>query len=164
MPNIICVSIEPKKSCSKTRKGDMVVFDNKRRFERKSRWGFHIIDDSREIVLKKSLYLHCKHFNYYVVNKSGGIKVVHPTFRVIRQSCSAYSLSLKYRSSLNPYAFRFITFILLLIPSTLPVEITPNSGSPKYQVSFETFKPKGMDFHFFLFSLVYNITIFCKFA
>lgn len=51
------------------------------------------------------------------------IKKVHPTFRVIRQSCSAYSLSLKYRSSLNPYALRFITFILLLIPSTLPVEI-----------------------------------------
>lgn len=25
----------------------------------------------------------------------------HPTFRVMRQSCSAYSLSLKYRSSLN---------------------------------------------------------------
>lgn len=49
--------------------------------------------------------------------------MVHPTFRVIRQSCSAYSLSLKYRSSLNPYALRFITFILLLIPSTLPVEI-----------------------------------------
>lgn len=49
--------------------------------------------------------------------------LVHPTFRVIRQSCSAYSLSLKYRSSLNPYALRFITFILLLIPSTLPVEI-----------------------------------------
>ena len=51
------------------------------------------------------------------------INPVHPTFRVIRQSCSAYSLSLKYRSSLNPYALRFITFILLLIPSTLPVEI-----------------------------------------
>ena len=28
--------------------------------------------------------------------------VVHPTFRVIRQSCSAKSLSSKYRSSLNP--------------------------------------------------------------
>lgn len=27
---------------------------------------------------------------------------VHPTFRVIRQSCSAKSLSSKYRSSLNP--------------------------------------------------------------
>ena len=48
---------------------------------------------------------------------------VHPTFRVIRQSCSAYSLSLKYRSSLKPYALRFITFILLFMPSTLPVEM-----------------------------------------
>ena len=28
--------------------------------------------------------------------------MVHPTFRVIRQSCSAKSLSSKYRSSLNP--------------------------------------------------------------
>ena len=47
---------------------------------------------------------------------------VHPTFRVMRQSCRAYSLRVKYRSSLNPYALRFITFILLLIPSTFPVE------------------------------------------
>ena len=29
-------------------------------------------------------------------------QMVHPTFRVIRQSCSAKSLSSKYRSSLNP--------------------------------------------------------------
>ena len=49
--------------------------------------------------------------------------LVHPTFRVMRQSCRAYSLRVKYRSSLNPYALRFITFILLLIPSTFPVEI-----------------------------------------
>lgn len=49
--------------------------------------------------------------------------LVHPTFRVIRQSCSANSLSSKYRSSLNPYAVLFNTLILLLIPSTLPVEI-----------------------------------------
>ena len=48
--------------------------------------------------------------------------LVHPTFRVMRQSCRAYSLRVKYRSSLNPYALRFITFILLLIPSTFPVE------------------------------------------
>lgn len=48
---------------------------------------------------------------------------VHPTFRVIRQSCSAYSLSSKYRSFLNPYAVLFITFILLFMPSTFPVEI-----------------------------------------
>ena len=47
----------------------------------------------------------------------------HPTFRVMLQSCSAYSLSLKYLSSLKPYALRFITFILLFIPSTLAVEI-----------------------------------------
>ena len=32
----------------------------------------------------------------------------HPTFRVIRQSCNAYSLSLKYSSFLKPYALRFI--------------------------------------------------------
>ena len=51
------------------------------------------------------------------------IKKAHPTFRVMRQSCSAYSLSLKYLSSLKPYALRFITFILLFIPSTLAVEI-----------------------------------------
>lgn len=50
------------------------------------------------------------------------LKWVHPTFRVMRQSCRAYSLRVKYRSSLNPYALRFITFILLLIPSTFPVE------------------------------------------
>lgn len=48
---------------------------------------------------------------------------VHPTFRVIRQSCNAYSLSLKYSSSLKPYALRFITLILLFIPSTFPVDI-----------------------------------------
>ena len=59
----------------------------------------------------------------YITGEVISINGVHPTFRVIRQSCSAYSLSLKYRSSLNPYALRFITFILLLIPSTLPVEI-----------------------------------------
>ena len=51
------------------------------------------------------------------------IKKAHPTFRVMRKSCSAYSLSLKYLSSLKPYALRFITFILLFIPSTLAVEI-----------------------------------------
>ena len=50
-------------------------------------------------------------------------KMVHPTFRVMRQSCSAYSLNSKYRSSLNPYAALFKTFILLLIPSTFPVDI-----------------------------------------
>ena len=32
----------------------------------------------------------------------GPKNMVHPTFRVIRQSCSAKSLSSKYRSSLNP--------------------------------------------------------------
>ena len=52
-----------------------------------------------------------------------GKKEAHPTFRVMRQSCRAYSLSSKYRSSLNPYAVLFITFILLLIPSTFPVDI-----------------------------------------
>lgn len=52
-----------------------------------------------------------------------GKDMAHPTFRVMRQSCSAYSLSLKYLSSLKPYALRFITFILLFIPSTLAVEI-----------------------------------------
>ena len=48
---------------------------------------------------------------------------VPPTFRVMWQSCSAYSLSSKYRSSLNPYAVLFMTFILLLMPSTFPVDI-----------------------------------------
>ena len=56
-------------------------------------------------------------------SKLGEKIVVHPRFRVMRQSCRAYSLSSKYRSSLNPYAVLFITFILLLIPSTLPVDI-----------------------------------------
>lgn len=55
-------------------------------------------------------------------NLTFGKYKVHPTFRVMRQSCRAYSLRVKYRSSLNPYALRFITFILLLIPSTFPVE------------------------------------------
>ena len=56
-------------------------------------------------------------------NPTTALIMDHPTFRVIRQSCSAYSLSLKYLSSLNPYAVLFITFILLLMPSTLPVDI-----------------------------------------
>ena len=50
--------------------------------------------------------------------KREALKLVHPTFRVMRQSWSAYNLSSKYRSSLNPYAALFKTFILLLIPST----------------------------------------------
>ena len=62
-----------------------------------------------------------------ITHQKQDIKIVsyqaHPTFRVMRQSCSAYSLSLKYLSSLKPYALRFITFILLFIPSTLAVEI-----------------------------------------
>ena len=49
--------------------------------------------------------------------------LAHPTFRVTRQSCSAYSHSLKYLSFLNPYALCFITFILLFIPSSLIVQI-----------------------------------------
>ena len=57
-----------------------------------------------------------------VINVNYGF-MVHPTFRVIRQSCNAYSLSLKYSSSLKPYALRFITLILLFIPSTFPVDI-----------------------------------------
>ena len=48
---------------------------------------------------------------------------VHPTFRVMRQSRKTYSLSLKYSSSLKLYALRFMTLILLFIPSTLPVDI-----------------------------------------
>ena len=50
-------------------------------------------------------------------------KEVHPTFRVMRQSRKTYSLSLKYSSSLKLYALRFMTLILLFIPSTLPVDI-----------------------------------------
>ena len=49
--------------------------------------------------------------------------LVHPTFRVMRQSRKTYSLSLKYSSSLKLYALRFMTLILLFIPSTLPVDI-----------------------------------------
>ena len=49
--------------------------------------------------------------------------MVHPTFRVMRQSRKTYSLSLKYSSSLKLYALRFMTLILLFIPSTLPVDI-----------------------------------------
>ena len=64
---------------------------------------------------------------YYRIRQTGsdnvGNYLGHPTFRVMRQSCSAYSLSSKYRSSLNPYAALFKTFILLLIPSTFPVDI-----------------------------------------
>ena len=60
---------------------------------------------------------------YQMLSSNNGIKLAHPTFRVMRQSCSAYSLSLKYLSSLKPYALRFITFILLFSPSTLAVEI-----------------------------------------
>ena len=45
--------------------------------------------------------------DFYDIGKVEGvifqnIIMVHPTFRVIRQSCSAKSLSSKYRSSLNP--------------------------------------------------------------
>ena len=58
----------------------------------------------------------------YIQSQDVAKIMVHPTFRVMRQSCRAYSLRVKYRSSLNPYALRFITFILLLIPSTFPVE------------------------------------------
>lgn len=60
---------------------------------------------------------------YKVIGNPEVLVQAHPTFRVMRQSCSAYSLSLKYLSSLKPYALRFITFILLFIPSTLAVEI-----------------------------------------
>ena len=49
--------------------------------------------------------------------------MVHPTFRVMRQSRKTYSLSLKYSSSLKLYALRFMTLILLFIHSTLPVDI-----------------------------------------
>lgn len=48
-----------------------------------------------------------------VLAEECGVFMVHPTFRVMRQSCSAYSLNSKYRSSLNPYAVLFMTFILL---------------------------------------------------
>ena len=41
----------------------------------------------------------------------------------MRQSRKTYSLSLKYSSSLKLYALRFMTLILLFIPSTLPVDI-----------------------------------------
>lgn len=68
-------------------------------------------------------YKDIEQFNRSITDKYVAICKDHPTFRVMRQSCSAYSLSLKYLSSLKPYALRFITFILLFIPSTLAVEI-----------------------------------------
>ena len=83
-----------------------------------------ILDDILEVVKSKSFPDYClllAHAGYQYENE--GTFLVHPTFRVMRQSCSAYSLSSKYRSSLNPYAVLFITFILLLIPSTFPVDI-----------------------------------------
>ena len=72
-------------------------------------------DDFIRNLYKDSRYI-------YLGPRSRNNFLVHPTFRVMRQSCRAYSLRVKYRSSLNPYALRFITFILLLIPSTFPVE------------------------------------------
>ena len=79
-------------------------------------------------LLAIHILLHIKMVSAFVTKKCPNhtlrilLYVVHPTFRVMRQSCRAYSLRVKYRSSLNPYALRFITFILLLIPSTFPVE------------------------------------------
>ena len=58
--------------------------------------------------------------------------MVHPTFRVILESCSANNLSLKYRSSLNPYAVLFKIFHShnffnrFLIPNSRKI-IIPNS-------------------------------------
>ena len=42
---------------------------------------------------------------------------VHQTFRVMRQSCCAYSLRLKHLSFLKPYSSHFISLILLFISS-----------------------------------------------
>lgn len=89
---------------------------------------FRTWENGAKMMIVARLEAAVEQYNNTATNKGYGLtrfgrKLVHPTFRVIRQSCSAYSLSLKYRSSLNPYALRFITFILLLIPSTLPVEI-----------------------------------------
>ena len=44
-------------------------------------------------------------FNNFVTNSA------HPTFRVMQQSCCAYSLRLKHLSFLKPYSSRFITLI-----------------------------------------------------
>ena len=48
-----------------------------------------IINGKDEIIFERDVY-------YSKTN------LVHPTFRVIRQSCNAYNLSLKYLSSLKP--------------------------------------------------------------
>ena len=48
---------------------------------------------------------------------------VHQTFRVMRQSCCAYSLRLKHLSFLKPYSSHFISLILLFPPSFFPVEM-----------------------------------------
>ena len=78
----------------------------------------------RQIIFEQTGYINysSSQWSYDTTTRAGKKKMVHPTFRVMRQSCRAYSLRVKYRSSLNPYALRFITFILLLIPSTFPVE------------------------------------------
>ena len=86
---------------------------------------FYLVSDLLEIQRSKALMNRKRGLNDEIESKVESYikKKAHPTFRVMRQSCSAYSLSLKYLSSLKPYALRFITFILLFIPSTLAVEI-----------------------------------------
>ena len=49
--------------------------------------------------------------------------MAHPTFRVMQQSCCAYSLRLKHLLFLKPYSSRFITLIWLFIPPLFPVEM-----------------------------------------
>ncbi len=58
--------------------------------------------------------------------------MVHPTFRVMRQSCNAYSLNLKYFSSLKPYALRFIT----LIGTVVSITITDAYCSPPFKLNW----------------------------
>ena len=61
-------------------------------------------------------------------------KMVHPRIALV-ESFNPSSSKLKYSSSLNPYAFRFITFILLLMPSRVAL-VTCASYHAKIPVRF----------------------------
>ncbi len=66
-------------------------------------------DDARQVALRfmqqgglKTSGIKAEKLTPQVAPLRAKAKKVHPTFRVIRQSCNAYSLSLKYLSSLKP--------------------------------------------------------------
>ena len=60
--------------------------------------------------------------------------MVYPRISLV-ESFNPSSSNLKYSSSLNPYAFRFITFILLLMPSRVAL-VTCASYHAKIPVRF----------------------------